>query len=111
MSIPDLELLSEEDTFSQWDAERVIEKYVCGVCWGELAIVYIPGDNRVFIVCPEHGTVCLAGRVTRNTVSIAYEMASIRYKEAIKNISEWACLVPPPRERKPVGKNLAELGF
>jgi hypothetical protein len=112
MSIPDVDFaISEEDTFSQWDSAFAIKHYVCGVCYGELEEIKIPGDNRVFVICPDHGSVCRAGRVTRNTVSIKYEMASSRYNQAIKNVSEWACLVPPAREKRPAGVNLRELGF
>jgi len=103
--------LSEEDTFSQYDAPNVILKYVCGVCWGELQIVYIPNEARVMIVCPEHGSVCHAGRVTRNTVSINYEVAANRFHQVIRNVDEWKCLLPPERERKSIKSMLGDLGF
>lgn len=65
--------ISPDLTFRQSEIDPVIRDYVCAVCHLDLAVQYIPNHERVFIVCPDHGNVCLSGRVMRSTVSIQME--------------------------------------
>lgn len=80
--------LSDDETFTQNDAEKVVEKFVCAVCWSDLQVVYIPNEARALVVCIEHGNVCYCGRVTHATVSIEMENAYKNYYKAIHNLPD-----------------------
>lgn len=78
-----------EHSFTQSEAPRVVEEFVCAACHSDLEVMEIPNEGRVLIVCPEHGTVTVVGRVTRNTVSIDLEKAYRRFQEVIRNLPEY----------------------
>lgn len=87
-------VISDDDTFSDFDAGRVVEAYVCAACWGPLSALYIPNDHRVLVVCQEHGNVCNCGRVTNATVSIEMERSYKRFHTAIRALPDlWGHLI------------------
>jgi hypothetical protein len=101
--------VSDDETFDQTEAPRVLREYVCGVCYGELAIVFAKAHWRVLVVCPEHGSVAKCGRVTRATVNIEMERSLSKFNTVIRNLSDlWGELIP---KRQSVEQNLKELGF
>lgn len=65
--------ISPELTFSPSEVSIILKEYVCAVCHADLGAQPIPNEERIFIVCPEHGNVCHVGRVMRSTVSIKAE--------------------------------------
>jgi len=71
--------ISKELTFPQSDTRIILEDYVCAVCHAELAIQEIENDERVFIICPEHGNVCICGRVMRSSASMQHELSFREY--------------------------------
>lgn len=108
--------VTEDETFSQAEAPRVLREFVCAVCHSDLAIVYVKADWRVMVICPEHGNVCKCGRVTRSTVNIESEKAYRKYQSVIRNLPDlWGELIekrPPPREGEDRrAQNIRELGF
>ncbi len=108
--------VSEDDTFDQTEAPRVVSEYVCAVCHGDLTIVFAKAHWRVLVVCPEHGNVTRCGRVTRNTVSIENERAYSKFNSVIHALPDlWGELIEkrlPPREGEDrEQQNLRELGY
>src|SRR3989304_4831980 len=88
-------ILSEDETFDQTEAPRVLREYVCGVCHGELSILYAKAHWRVLVVCLEHGNVSKCGRVMRSTVSMEMEGALSKFSVVIRNLPDlWG---HPPR--------------
>jgi hypothetical protein len=101
--------VSEDETFDQTEAPQVLRDYVCGVCAGELSIVFAKTHWRVFVVCQEHGNVCKCGRVTRATVNIEMERSLSKFNSVIRILSDlWGELIP---QRQSKEQNLRELGF
>lgn len=89
MTTADFALVIDTDTsFMPAEVEYVLKNYVCAVCYGELAEVQIPNEQRRLIVCIEHGNTCEVGRVTRATVSIELEKAYKSYHEVIRNLPD-----------------------
>lgn len=66
-------IIDPDLTFRQGETAIILKDYVCAVCNLELAVIEIPNNERVFIVCPDHGNVCLCGRVMRSTASMKIE--------------------------------------
>lgn len=79
---------NEDNTFSQNEMQDVMDLYVCPVCHGDLAAMWVPDYHRVVIHCPEHGNVCYIGRITKNTVSISLDKAFRDYHLAIRNLPD-----------------------
>lgn len=99
----------EDNTFDPYEAPAVIRDYVCAVCHGQLIQIYIPGDRRVVVACPEHGNVAQSGRIMNSSVGIELERAYRQYAHVIRNLPDlWGCLIPPKRSMEEV---CAELGF
>lgn len=95
MDIPaELAVAYDDDhTFTQDEAEHVCNEFVCPVCHGDLSVLYIASSPRVVVICPDHGSVCSIGRVTRNTVSIELEKSFAVYQSVIHNLSDlWGYL-------------------
>jgi len=65
--------------FTHADSLIILKDYVCAVCYSELKVQPITGDYHIFIVCPDHGNVCLCGRVMRSSVSIRMEYSHREY--------------------------------
>lgn len=114
-SVPEIALdevegaVSEDDTFDQTEAPRVVREYVCGVCNGELRIVFAKSHWRVYVICEEHGNVAECGRVMRSSVSIETERSLSKFKSVIRNLPDlWGELIPP---KQSIEKNLGDLGF
>jgi hypothetical protein len=102
-------LVTEDETFDQTEAPRVCREYVCGVCAGELTIVFAKAHWRVLVICPEHGNVTECGRITRTTVNIEMERSLSKFNTVIRNLSDlWGELIPPKRSKE---QNLRDLGF
>jgi hypothetical protein len=102
-------IVSEDDSFDQTEAPRILRDFVCGVCAGELAIIFAKAHWRVLVVCPEHGNVCKCGRVTRTTVNIEMERSLTKFNSVIRALPDlWGELIGPRRSRE---QNLRELGF
>lgn len=80
--------LDVDHSFTWREADQVISEYVCALCHSELIPIHPDGQERVALVCPEHGDVCQIGRVTRSTVSIQYETAYRAYHEVIRNLPD-----------------------
>jgi hypothetical protein len=109
-------ILSDDETFDQTEAPRVLCEYVCGVCNGELSILFARSHWRVLVVCPEHGNVSKCGRVMRSTVSMEMERALSKFNTVIRNLPDlWGELLEkrlPPREgENRRQQNIRELGF
>lgn len=101
--------VSEDESFDQTEAPQVVREFVCGVCHGELTIIFAKSHWRVLVVCPEHGNICKCGRVTRNTVSIETEKSLSKFNSVIRALPDlWGELIPPRQSKE---KNLRELGF
>jgi hypothetical protein len=101
--------VSDDETFDQTEAPRVMREYVCGVCYGELAMVFAKAHWRVLVVCLEHGNVTSCGRVTRSTVNIEMERSLSKFNTVIRTLSDlWGELIP---KRQSVEQNLKDLGF
>lgn len=101
--------VSEDETFDQTEAPRVVREFVCGVCDGELTIIFAKSHWRVLVICPEHGNVCRCGRVMRSTVNIEMERSYRKFDAVIRSLPDlWGELIPPKRSRE---QNLKELGF
>lgn len=88
-----------ELTFSQSEIKPVTGEYVCAVCHSDLTVQHIQGDSRVFIMCPEHGNVCLCGRVMRSTVNILLQAGSQEYYSMIASMPDlyanlWVAGIP-----------------
>lgn len=91
---------NEDNTFSISEANTVIEKYVCPMCYGPLVVVWIPNYERVLIVCTEHGNVCNIGRITHATVGIQTDKAYRDYHRVIRNLPDlWGDLIVQGFER------------
>ena len=98
-----------DDLFEISEAESIARGFVCSVCHGELTIHPIAGDRLVILACVEHGNVTRIGRVTRTTVSIEMERSLARYRDVIRNLSEfWGELIPAKRSSDELIK---ELGY
>jgi hypothetical protein len=106
----DLDLtVTDDDSFDQTEAPRVVREFVCGACHGELAIVFTKAHWRVLVICPEHGNVTKCGRVTRTTVNIEMERSLSKFNTVIRTLPDlWGELIP---KRKSVEQNLRDLGF
>jgi hypothetical protein len=101
--------VTEDETFDQTEAPHVLGEFVCGVCYGELSIVFAKSHWRVLVVCQEHGNVTKCGRVTRSTVNIETERSFSKFNSVIRNLSDlWGELVPKRQSKE---QNLRELGF
>lgn len=101
--------ISEDESFDQTEAPQVCREFVCGVCYGELSVVFAKAHWRVFVVCPEHGNVCKCGRVTRTTVDIEYERSFSKFNSVIRALPDlWGSLIPPRQSKE---QNLKDLGF
>lgn len=103
-------LYDDDNTFTQDEAPRVMKKYCCPVCWGELAEIYIQGEARVVVACPVHGNVCEIGRIMKSSVDLMLQHAHFQYGVVIRNLPDlWGNL----REHQPKTErqNLRELGF
>ena len=102
-------IVSEDESFDQTEAPQVVREYVCGVCRGELTIVFAKAHWRVLVICPEHGNVAKCGRVTRTTVSIEAERSLRKFNSVIRALPElWGELIPRRQSKE---QNLRELGF
>jgi len=102
-------ITSEDDSFDQTEAPRVIREFVCGVCAGELTILFGKSHWRVLVVCPEHGNVTKCGRVTRTTVSMEMQRSLSKFNSVIRSLPDlWGELIPPRQSKE---QNLRELGF
>ena len=100
----------EDNTFSQDEAQRVIRKYCCPVCWGELSEIYIQGEARVVIACTDHGNVCKIGRIMKSSVSLSMERAHFQYAVVIRNLPDlWGKFRDQPK--KSGEEMLAQMGF
>jgi hypothetical protein len=98
-----------DDTFEQTEAPQVVRDYVCGVCYGELSIVFAKAHWRVLVVCQEHGNVTSCGRVTRATVNIESERSLSKFNSVIRTLSDlWGELIPKRQSRE---QNIRDLGF
>lgn len=109
-------VVSTDDTFDQTEAPEVLREYVCGVCHGDLSIVFAKAQWRVLVVCPEHGNITKCGRVMRSSVSIEMERALSKFNTVIRNLPDlWGGLMEkrlPPREGESrEQQNIRELGF
>lgn len=101
--------VSEDESFDQTEAPQVVREFVCGVCNGELTVIFARSHWRVMVICPEHGNVTKCGRVTRSTVSIEYERSFSKFNSVIRTLSDlWGELIPKRQSRD---QNLRELGF
>lgn len=80
--------ISSDLTFTQNEANIVIKDYVCAICHADLVIKEIPNELRVFIMCPIHNNVCLAGRIMRSTVSIQHEISFRDYYSTIATMPD-----------------------
>jgi hypothetical protein len=101
--------VTEDDSFDQTEAPQVLREYVCGVCYGELTIVFAKAHWRVLVVCPEHGNVTSCGRVMRSTVNIEMERSLSKFYSVIRNLSDlWGELIPKRQSKE---QNLKDLGF
>ena len=115
--LDELELaVSEDESFDQTEAPRVVREYVCGVCHGELTIIFAEAHWRVLVVCPEHGSVTKCGRVMRSSVSIEMERSLFKFNSVIRNLPDlWGSLIEkrlPPRDGESrEQQNIRELGF
>lgn len=100
------EYFNDDNTFDLEEAGQVVEKWLCPVCHGELRVVYVPNLNdRVLVVCAEHGSVCVIGRVTRATVAIQQDNAFRNYHRVIRNLPDlWGHLADQGFERVQAGK-------
>jgi len=112
----EVEILSNDESFDQTEAEQIRREFVCGVCHGDLTTLLGKSHWRVLVVCPEHGNVTRCGRVTRTTVNIEMERSLAKFHVVIRNLPDlWGELLEkrlPPREgesRKQ--QDIRELGF
>lgn len=51
--------------FSEAEYQRVIDKYVCAQCYGDLSISFAP-NRKWYVFCPYHGNVEIVGRITKS---------------------------------------------
>jgi hypothetical protein len=101
--------VSEDETFDQTEAPQVLREFVCGVCYGELSIVFAKAHWRVFVVCQEHGNITKCGRVTRSTVNMEMERSLSKFNSVIRTLPDlWGELLP---KKQSVEQNLKDLGF
>lgn len=70
-------------TFTHSEASTIVKEYVCAVCHSGLHIQTIPNHERVFILCPAHGNVCVCKRVMTSTVNIRVSSAKRDYYSAL----------------------------
>lgn len=66
----------------------VIKEYVCFVCHSTLVGIDIPNSSLCMVICPEHGSIELCGRVTKSTVSIEMERGFLKFKEVVRNLDD-----------------------
>ena len=98
--------------FSPVEAEEVVEGYVCAVCHNFLDVYKIEGDFEVIVVCTEHGSVEVCGRVRHSTVSIDIERSTRQYWQVIRNLPDlWGELIPPEPSNFKVSRSINELGY
>lgn len=96
---------NDDNTFEVQEATDVVEKFVCGICYGPLAVGWVPNMDRVLVACPVHGNVCRIGRVTHATVSIQTEASFRNYHRVIRNLPDlWGDLINQGFERVQAGK-------
>lgn len=86
VSIPD-----DDITFSQAEAPKILEDFVCALCHADLEMIYLENHHRVLICCPDpsHGLVNTCGMLMRSSVSIKMEREYRRFQEVIHNVPEW----------------------
>lgn len=92
-------------TFSPSEVVIVLKEYVCAICHADLVAQPIVNEARVFILCPEHGNVCLCGRVMRSTVSIKHETSYRDFYPALSLFPDlfgdiWARGIPEESAQK-----------
>jgi hypothetical protein len=86
-------------------AQRTIERYVCGRCWGGLQSDSIPESKRKHVYCPTCGDG--HGFVTRRTVEIRKEEDKLNAMVVKSNLRVYF----DPGPRKTPEQIIKELGF
>jgi hypothetical protein len=94
------------------EVKEVVDNYVCAVCWENLLVYQLPYNAVCLVVCPEHGSVEITGRVRNSTVAIVMEKAYSQYRQVIRNLPDlWGELIPPEPSEEKVNLIIKELGY
>lgn len=98
-----------EEGFTYAEAQGAVREFLCSTCSGELRIEHVEGFLYQ-VVCPEHGSVEICGRVTRATVAAEVERERIQFAEVVQNLADlWPELAFPPKRSEQ--EILKELGY
>jgi len=105
----------EPEGFTREEAAKVIEKFVCPLCHGNLICwdwQNSPGEDKYgrpleLVVCLKHGNVENIGRVSVHSVSIQYDRARREFRKVIANLPDlWGNLTKPQRSEAEIKKIL-----
>lgn len=72
------------ESFSYIEGKDIADEYVCGTCEGMLQVFHQNG--HVDVICPEHGSVEICGRVRKTTIAIAFQRAHLNFRPVIENL-------------------------
>ena len=90
-------------------ARKTVKNYACSNCWGDLEITPDMRENGMYFVVCQKCQDETKGYVTKYFVAKQRTASEFEKRDAVRMLQDIGVL--PPREKKPAGAMLKELGF